>query len=552
MVMVIWISYVSIENSGTSGLEFVRISKEWGDFSECICDIFAFESETCEELEGGRVKHIGAKSILTIDADNDGDHEVLIGQEDCEPLYYLENEGTPSDALMLNFSSQFPDPLHPISYTQFPAAYYEDLDGDGIKDIASSTNFSENHDNEIDFRNSLWFYRNIGSDEIPEFEFGTTNFLQNEMIDLGELVHPAFADYDRDGDQDLFISHKGVPNGEKLVGGIWLFQNTGNSESPSFNLIEDDFLGLSAMQISNLSHQFVDINKDGNQDLAVMASNDGISSKIYLWFNESGNVYSYNLQNRFEISLTFSIGDRFYFNDINNDNLPDLLVGRASGRLDYYRNVGTEGVPGFILDTENFLGIEDDFTEKKLAIVVDDLDYDGSPDLLTIDQAGRLKWYSNFLSSSGPVPSEKFLEFEGPGSTYSTFHDFGDLSSVSTVRLFPDAEPSIVLGLQTGGLQILRKSDASTPPPSDNDDFSLVVYPNPTMGLNNGIVTITSSEEVRIQVISSTGQAVSAVTEVIPGTRTGIDTRAMPNGLYLIKSETRSGKVKAVQLVVIN
>ena len=85
----------SVENSGACGLDFTRETDRWGDFYECDCDIFSFGTPCSPSRTTNRLLHVSGKAMTTLDMDGDGDKELLMGQEDCEPLYYLENVGTP-------------------------------------------------------------------------------------------------------------------------------------------------------------------------------------------------------------------------------------------------------------------------------------------------------------------------------------------------------------------------------------------------------------------------------------------------------------------------
>ena len=55
------------------------------------------------------------------------------------------------------------------------------------------------------FCKSLWFYKNTGTNQLPNFNFVKNNFLQEDMIEVGDDSAPAFTDIDKDGDEDLFI-----------------------------------------------------------------------------------------------------------------------------------------------------------------------------------------------------------------------------------------------------------------------------------------------------------------------------------------------------------
>ena len=66
---------------------------------------------------------------------------------------------------------------------QYPASYYIDVTNDGIKDLLVTTNSENNSEN----FESIWLYTNNGQNN-PNFTlFEKTNFLQDEMIDLGHL-----------------------------------------------------------------------------------------------------------------------------------------------------------------------------------------------------------------------------------------------------------------------------------------------------------------------------------------------------------------------------
>src|SRR5690606_8145344 len=127
----------------------------------------------------------GGKSMTLIDADGDGDKELIMSQEDCDKLYFLENKGTPDDALMNGFDMLFPDPQTPAHMALFPAAFYEDVTFDGIPDLLVSPNLSADPLNAVNFSESSWLYRNEGTANAPQFSFSKKNFLQEQMIDAG-------------------------------------------------------------------------------------------------------------------------------------------------------------------------------------------------------------------------------------------------------------------------------------------------------------------------------------------------------------------------------
>ena len=85
-------------NTGACGsLSFERTERRWGNFEECGCNDFVF-GESCPSGEGSvndknlgeYIKHIGGKTILLYDADNDGDVDLITSDETCETLYFMK------------------------------------------------------------------------------------------------------------------------------------------------------------------------------------------------------------------------------------------------------------------------------------------------------------------------------------------------------------------------------------------------------------------------------------------------------------------------------
>ena len=244
-------------------LDFEIDNRRWGDFDECQCNLFAFGDQTCADIESGRVAHVGGKSILTIDNDGDGDKDLLLGHEICEELYFFQNDGDTSHAHFTGFSVQYPNAEHPANMYIFPAGFYEDVDFDGVKDLLVSPNVYSNIGFMMDLRHSSWLYHNAGENGHPDFQYVENNFLQDDMLDLGEKAVPALVDYDADGDFDLVVAANGFKLGGAYVGYVSLLENTGTPTDPSFQLAQQDLLNLSSLQWNNPRIVFSDFNGDG-------------------------------------------------------------------------------------------------------------------------------------------------------------------------------------------------------------------------------------------------------------------------------------------------
>ncbi len=248
---------MSIENTGRcDSLQLNWITSIWGNFEECNCGRYAFGGINCNQLPGGRILHDAGKSLLTLDLNNDGLHDLIFSEQNCTSLYLLPNEGTQGNAQMNNYTI-FPSTAP--STLLFPAAFYEDMDFDGIKDLIISTNISARVTTDIDLSNSIWCYKNSGTNALPNFNFKKQNLLQDQMIDAGSYASPAFADFDSDGDMDMFISYWAVPDSSAS---IYQYENTGSFSQPEFRLVTTNYMNFSALGFYNLKIQFRDFNKD--------------------------------------------------------------------------------------------------------------------------------------------------------------------------------------------------------------------------------------------------------------------------------------------------
>src|SRR5690606_13544076 len=228
-------------------MEFRLVTRTWGNFRECHCGVFAFNGQSCPP-DAGRTEHAGGKSLLVLDLNGDNAPDILFSAADCSRLYALMNEGT-AHAPVFNDFSLFPA-AQPVNFVLFPAAFYEDVDFDGKKDLIASPNlFSKEYLNSF-FDRSVWLYKNNGTDANPSFNLVRHNFLQHEMIDVGDNAVPALIDSDGDGDLDLLIS---ANSSTTFSSRIFHFENTGSHASPAFRLTDDDFLGFGDARLDRKS-----------------------------------------------------------------------------------------------------------------------------------------------------------------------------------------------------------------------------------------------------------------------------------------------------------
>ncbi len=529
---------LSVENNGNCGeLQYERITKTYGGFEECLCDLFAFQ-ETCNDVinGGGRVVHAGGKSILSLDMDADGDKDILVGQEQCQKLNFLENVGTAADALMTGFTTDFPFNTQMVNFKVFPAAYYEDVDFDGTKDLLVSPNASFNINDEIDFANSSWFYHNAGSDNNPNFEFVENTFLQGDMIDMGDQAAPAFGDIDGDGDQDMILGGRGLERPGGFYATLQLYENIGSSGDPLLSLIDEDFLGLSSRRYKVIKPQIVDFDRNGGADILLTTQLENSVETVLSLIpnsNDAGQTPSYDQANLQTVNIDLDFSDNPFAYDISGDGALDLVIGKFSGAIEYHRN---DGGNNFTLEDDSFYDISNNPFRIRPSLAIHDLDASGQPELITVDVSGEITIYSDFiLTLDSPQPGENEIVFnETFGGAFS--YNFGRDNWISIANLHGADRASIALGTSQGGVQILNNADGVITNPGVNP-IEITIFPNPGSSvINNGRVNIRVNQEAQVEVVSILGQTVMEGMRLKRNETLQIDSRTLPSGLYLVKA----------------
>ncbi len=524
---------MSIENTGRcDSLQLNWITSIWGNFEECNCGIYAFGGIDCTQLQllGGRIQHDAGKSLLTLDLNKDGLHDLIFSEQNCTSLYLLPNQGT-RDTAQMNYYTIFPSTTP--STLLFPAAYYEDLDFDGVKDLIVSTNISARVTTDIDLSNSIWLYKNTGTNALPNFSLIKQNLLQDQMIDAGSYASPAFADFDSDGDLDMFISYWAVPDSSAS---IYQYENTGSFSRPAFRLVTNDYMNFSALGLYNVKIQFVDFDKDGHTDLLFTATDKSTSvTQLYILKNKGNTRFDFSGQAPTALGFTIDQLENVFVYDLNSDGLEDILCGRDDGSLQYYKNTGAVFIPNDLA----YLGLKSDIQRFCASPTVSDLKHDGKPDLI-LGNRGAVVVYEDFQSNSNPVVDSLLVRNDLKNS-----YEVKNLSSfldITTVDLYANGNPLIVLGTITGGLTILKSDSIAI----NEDENSVAIWPNPVD--QNANFSIRATQNSIVQFFSVVGQKLNEPIDVPAGETTQI-LQVLSPGLYIARVSW-SGKSQSIKLIV--
>ncbi len=524
---------MSIENTGRcDSMQLVRVTTEWGNFQECICGVYAYEfyNQTCDQLLGGRAQHDVGKSLLTLDLNNDGLHDLIFSEQTCDSLYLLSNHGTLDTAVMIGHTSF---PKSKLSTLLFPAAYFEDVDFDGVKDLILATNISARVPTDVDLSNSNWFYKNTGTNKSPQFNFVKTNLLQDQMIDAGSYASPAFADYDNDGDLDMFISYWAVPDS---VASIYLYKNIGNFSQPAFEFVTNDYQQLSTSGLYNIKIQFVDVNSDGKTDLAFTATDKHTSvTQLYYLKNSGGSSFDFSGQSPEAINFIVNQSDNVLLYDVNSDGLLDILWGANDGSLQFYKNTGSLV---FVSVDQSYMGLKSNTVRFCVSPTVSDLKHDGKPDLL-VGNHGSIVIYPDFQSVQSQPDT---LLVDNQLKQISESRDLSGFLILTTADLYATNNPLVVAGTITGGIHLL-KADSTT---TNQNENTVSFWPNP---LNqNEKINIRVTQNSLIQFYTILGQKLNDPIAITAGETVQVE-QALSSGLYIARVSW-SGKTQTVKLIV--
>lgn len=521
-----WYKNISQEKyANADSLEFERTGYCWGEFIKSHgCEEYEFGTNCQGGSSGGlgkKIEHTGS-TLLAQDIDGDGDKDLIIGSVHCTQLIYLENKGTKQNPIF-NAVGKLP-----IATTLQPAvfsgAFYEDIDHDGQKDLIISPNVPSDDVHTFDFSQSVWYYKH----HMNEFELVQPDFLQHDMIDVGDNAYPALIDHDADGDLDLWIGNGEQPQADNLsYATIYLFENKGTTTHPYFQLITNDALHSSIWKSTYIKPQWIDIDGNNQKDIIVTSTQSGITSCKAL-LNTSLDEKSIIEDTQWvSIPLPLQNGDTPCFSDIDYDGDVDALVGKATGALWYYENKGTPTNPSFQLLTDSYLELKNNFFTKNKYPSISDINGDGLDELILGDRTGRIRIYSDFRTNTG-VYQDSIL-YDSSKKRNSTLPSITELFPTCG-DLNQDGLPELVIGTSMGGIWYLtNQTEKKQPDATKNCD--LVCFPNPAA--DRFFIRTNCTGDLRI--ISIWGELITSFHVLAPLFSRSISTASLSPGVYIIQ-----------------
>ncbi|MFB9863453.1 T9SS type A sorting domain-containing protein [Rufibacter immobilis] len=529
-------------------LTFTRTTTWWGQVTRCLgtCNSYQF-NQTCPSAH-----HIGGSSVLPLDLNADGVLDLLAGHDDCPDLVSLYNTGTNLQPKITSAAFNLPPDITEPEFSVFPAAYYLDVTFDGVPDLVVAPNATSNSHQNVDLKKSVWVYANTGTAANPRFRNAKQPFLQDQMLDVGEGAAPALGNLVGNEALDLLVGNTAVLENKKYTASLSLYQNIGTTGQAAFKLVDANFLDFSALNLLSLKPQLLDLNADGKPDLAWSAYSQTANTmefKYVLNQAAAGQPAQFTLSQAVAVTgIPLFRGDTPYFYDLDRDGKMDVLVGRTSGELNYFRNSGTAAAPVWTLASEALGGIGSNLERRRLQIAIADVNRDGQPDLLTSDDSRQLRAYSNFLANLNgtfrleenilwqPLTQQYGLAGMGPNMILA----IGDLEQEATPL------PEVLVGTNTGGIRFLK---AITEPLGIQEPGVVLspvkIFPNPA----DGYTQIVTEKAATYHLHNLAGQLLRKGRTAAGQVHT-LSTAALPAGLYLLRVQTNEGTVSTHKLVV--
>ena len=507
----------------------------WGHFTESglsnTCSLF----DTCSfnianpqdsiTITRNNSRHSGS-TILSLDLNDDQVKDIILGDVSFSNIValYNDNKGINLNTSFIAQDTNFPSYSVPADVHLFPGVFYEDVDHDTVKDLLLSPNSTSDA---ID-KESIWFYKNFGTNSFPQFYLQKKNFLQENTIDLGRESKPIIIDINNDQIQDLIIANFGefdlsTPLYYKSY--IELYLNIGTNSNPVFGKVSNDFQNISSLiNDINLVPSFGDLDSDGDIDVIV----GDYSGKLHYLENSSSNpgIFNLTIGSSPMSDILNNIFD-FGFNshptlfDIDNDNDLDIIIGESSGNLNYVENIGDSLIFNFNLRSENLGGVEVSQWWTNLGFSAPVLHHNGSNlELYVGSKSGAIFKYNNIennLAGAFNLVDSNFFNINT--GTYSTPAIY-DLNN--------DSLMDVIIGNKRGGLSLFMGSDEpliSNILNLSKDVFS--IFPVPSKDIIN-IKNI--SKVLEFEVFNVTGKRIKS------GKTNGtISITSLENGIYFLK-----------------
>lgn len=369
----------------------------------------------------------GANTMAVVDIDQDGDLDILWGDFFEPGLLWIRNSGSCTSPSLRETPIPFPMGA-PLATSGYNAPSAGDLDDDGDLDLLVGVIGGAYGPNRTSSDN---LYR-MEQTAPGAWTVRSTRAIGN--FDIGSESSPALGDLDGDGDLDLIVGNKLEPSDNRLAA-LHLYTNDGSRTAPSFRPAGTVPIGSGF----HVAPALVDLDGDGDLDLVLGNWRDALQ---YYRNDGTRKQMSLVLADSALVKITRGSHTTPSFGDLDGDGDLDLVIGEASGAINYYRNDGTRTAPKFTLVSDEWEGIKGG--RRSVPRLVD-IDADGDLDLVIGNETGQPLVYRNTGTRQAPKMT---LE---PGTA-----DWPMFSAPAFADLDGDGKLDLLMGTASGGLVYYR------------------------------------------------------------------------------------------------
>jgi hypothetical protein len=331
-----------------------------------------------------------------LDVNNDGKQDILMCpnaanvSENFKSVWYYQNIGA-NDSVVLSFMQNnfLQDNMIETGQGAYPRFFDYDNDGDEDLFIGNYGYFSDS----TLFPAKIALYKNIGNATFPTFSLITDDFagIHASNINFTSII-PAFGDLDGDGDADLVV---GTGTG-KLQ-----YYRKDPGPNDNFVLAQSNYMGIDVGNYA--APQLVDVDRDGLLDLLI-----GEETGVVNYYHNSGtaSVPNFVFVSGFWGSVnvqqpTFTTGFSIPYLWDNNGAYV-LLVGSERGWLYRYDNIDGNLAGNFTLTDSMYVSTHQGL---RIAPWMADLNNDTIPDLIIGNYAGGVSFFKGTTPSSVEDPA---------------------------------------------------------------------------------------------------------------------------------------------------
>jgi hypothetical protein len=342
---------------------------------------------------------------------------------------------------------------------------FADIDGDGDQDLLVG---NAGNRGETGYRASIYLFENKGNNT---FELKDSDFLGiSKNLQLFD-IKPFVTDINADGIDDFgFISNSftGV--------NIRYFPNNAQ-KGKAFDLKLPDGVMLPQIQfLSNGDFPlFFDLNKDGLKDLLI-GKGSGRLEYHKNTGTAKNPIYSLENEELGGISSDYTVGNiSLVTADLNGDGKEELITGSKSGYLNVYKNITEQNPKKFVADSTNIFDEFNGKNSQiqiggGLSVAVTDLNNDQIPDLMIGTNTGGLIWLKNtskYIVTANeepinfvvfPNPTDRYLYVKNPSMGDYELFDISERKVLSQKNTQNNQEISFDLSSQHDGIYFLKIS----------------------------------------------------------------------------------------------